>query len=167
MRLRLDVVKESDPEEQRGPRIDYDALSAELGAFAERLAPCGCRELSAALSFVTSGRIRELNAIYRGVDEETDVLSFPLWEIEGGFSPENWEELPLGDIVVSPEYVFDVCENRNIDYNDEIILVIIHGALHLLGFDHDSEERELEMWREQEFLRDRYFERSSEFGGSK
>ncbi|MDR1516057.1 MAG: rRNA maturation RNase YbeY [Synergistaceae bacterium] len=147
MLLRLEVAG------ARKPEIDCALLSRELGAFAVKFAPDGCRELSAALSFVTPASIRELNAKYRGVDQETDVLSFPLWETDGAFNPPlGWEILPLGDIVVSPEYVFNSAEERKIDYNNETVLVIIHGALHLLGFDHDSDEREREMWRIQDAL---------------
>ncbi|MDR0617161.1 MAG: rRNA maturation RNase YbeY [Synergistaceae bacterium] len=139
------------------PDVDYALLSRALGAFAENHAPGGCREMSAALSFVPPKRIRELNARYRSLDEETDVLSFPLWETSGAFSPpDGWEDLPLGDIVVSPEYVFNSAKERKIDYNDEIVLMIIHGTLHLLGFDHDSTERELKMWSAQDALLNEY-----------
>jgi probable rRNA maturation factor len=139
------------------PDVDCALLSRGLGAFAVNYAPDGCREMSAALSFVPSERIRELNAEYRGLDQETDVLSFPLWEASGVFSPpDGWDDLPLGDIVVSPEYVFNSAKERKIDYNNEIALVIIHGALHLLGFDHDSREREHEMWGAQDALLNEY-----------
>jgi probable rRNA maturation factor len=157
MRLRLDVVRGDDAADELGEPIDCDALASVLGVFAQALAAGGRRELSIALSFVTPQRIRELNAAYRGVDEETDVLSFPLWETDGAFSPpDGWEDLPLGDVVVSAGYVFQSCLSRNIDYNDEIIITIIHGALHLVGFDHDTEERERVMWREQEALAENY-----------
>jgi probable rRNA maturation factor len=153
MRLRFDVVK---GDAGLGGPIDFEALAAQLGVFAEPLVH-GCKELSVALSFVAPGGIRELNARYRDIDEETDVLSFPLWEMDGRFQPpEGWEDLPLGDVVVSPEYVSGSAKDKNIDYNNEIILVIIHGVLHLLGFDHDTGEREREMWRVQDALVQRY-----------
>jgi probable rRNA maturation factor len=140
------------------PNVDGESLAAELGSVAEGFVPGGCGEISIALSFVPPGRIRELNARHRGVDEETDVLSFPLWEECGAFRPpDGWDELPLGDVVVSPAYVFNSAKDRNIDYNSEIILVIVHGALHLLGFDHDTEGREREMWGIQEALVEKYF----------
>jgi probable rRNA maturation factor len=138
-------------------------LSRELGDLAARYAPDGCGELTAALSFVSPARIRELNQKYRGIDCETDVLSFPLWESDGEFRPpDGWGTLPLGDIVVSPEYVFYSARERKIDYNNEIVLVIIHGVLHLLGFDHDTEEREREMWRVQDALLAGYVFKSSQ-----
>jgi probable rRNA maturation factor len=156
MLLRLETV-DCDHGGQSLPEIDTSLLSRGLGACAVNYAPDGCREMSAALSFVSSKRIRELNAEYRGLDQETDVLSFPLWEASGVFSPpDGWDDLPLGDIVVSPEYVFNSAKERKIDYNGETALVIIHGALHLLGFDHDTEEREREMWRIQDALLNEY-----------
>jgi probable rRNA maturation factor len=167
MRLRLDTVMGEGAGKDPVPVIDADILSDELGAFAGRYAPDGCREMTAALSFVSPETIREMNSRYRNVDQETDVLSFPLWETQEGFSPPGgWDELPLGDIVISPEYIYNSAKERNIDYNSEIILVIIHGALHLLGFDHDTDEREREMWSIQETLVERYFSRSRHVLGS-
>ncbi|MDR3254861.1 MAG: rRNA maturation RNase YbeY [Synergistaceae bacterium] len=154
MRLRLDVVGRED-----SCGIDYDVLADVLGAFAGRIAPEDCRELSVALSFVSPEDIRELNVRYREVDEETDVLSFPLWEEGGRFAPPEWEELPLGDVVVSPGYISDSAGKGNMDYNSEIILVIVHGVLHLLGFDHDNDERKSGMWSAQEALLRGYFSR--------
>ena len=161
MLLRLELVAGAAGQPYE-PSVDCDLLSRELGAFAAGYAPDGCREMTAALSFAAPGDIRELNLKYRGIDQETDVLSFPLWETEGEFRPPaGWETLPLGDIVVSPEYVFYSARERKIDYNDEIVLVIIHGALHLLGFDHDTEERERLMWSAQDALLAGYVLKSS------
>jgi probable rRNA maturation factor len=102
--------------------------------------------------------MRELNFGYRDVDEETDVLSFPLWETENGFEPPaGWDEIPLGDVVISPEYVLKEAETGNIDYNHEIILVMVHGVLHLIGYDHDTKDREDEMFALQNALVRDYF----------
>ena len=162
MRVRLDIV--NDGAAGHEPRIDCETLGLELGSLAENLASKGCAscaEISAVVSFVSAERIRGLNAMYRGIDEETDVLSFPLWEAEGVFSPPQWDDLPLGDVVVSPEYVFKTANSGDLYYNSEIILVVIHGVLHLLGFDHDTEEKERVMWREQESLLKGYFAKSA------
>jgi probable rRNA maturation factor len=98
-----------------------------------------------------------LNDMYRHVQEPTDVLSFPLWEEEGVFAPlASWSDLPLGDIVISPEYVRENAKRVGAGYEGELALVIIHGFLHLIGFDHDTDEREREMWEIQEKLRDDY-----------
>jgi probable rRNA maturation factor len=160
VRLRLDVAGGDDC----GTPVDYGALSNLLGAFADRFS-LPCRELSVSLSFVPPVDIRGLNARFRGLDEETDVLSFPLWEEEGLFSPPEWDDLPLGDVVVSPACVSSSAGMANMDYNSEIILVIVHGVLHLLGFDHDTEERRREMWREQEALVREYLTGTAARGG--
>ncbi len=73
--------------------------------------------------FVSSEYIRELNEKYRHIDSPTDVLSFPISNDNRG-----------GEIYISPEYVF---ENFNGDeFEEEILRLIIHGTLHILGYDH-------------------------------
>jgi probable rRNA maturation factor len=110
------------------------------------------------LSFVEDDKMLALNALYREIDEPTDVLSFPLWEEEGRFCPpEEWSDPPLGDVVVSPAFVRASADGEGLDYAGEIVLMIVHGTLHLVGFDHDTDERENEMRRAQESLRSRFF----------
>lgn len=73
--------------------------------------------------FVSSEYIHELNEKYRHIDSPTDVLSFPISNDNRG-----------GEIYISPEYVF---ENFNGDeFEEEILRLIIHGTLHILGYDH-------------------------------
>lgn len=99
------------------------------------------------LSFVTPEEIRELNRDYRGVDESTDVLSFPLIDDE----PVNVPELPLlslGDIVICPEETTRL--HPELSPHDAVCLMIAHSFLHLLGYDHDTEEKQAEMWRLQD-----------------
>ncbi len=102
--------------------------------------------------------IRQLNERWRGVDEATDVLSFP------AHSPQDMPEAPrhLGDIVISipcaERYVESQDHQRrmaselgtspeNLNWNliDEVSFLFVHGLLHLLGYDHDEPERESEM----------------------
>ena len=99
------------------------------------------------LSFVSPEEIRELNRDYRNVDEATDVLSFPLLENE----PVSVPELPLlslGDIVICPEETARL--HPELDSYEAICLMISHSFLHLLGYDHDTEEKQAEMWSLQE-----------------
>ena len=108
--------------------------------------PC---ELSVLLT--DDAGIHVLNRQFRGVDRPTDVLSFPLWEEDGVFSPPTgWSTLPLGDIVLCPVYIADHAEAENLHYNSELLLMIIHGALHLVGYDHDTPEKKSAMWSVQE-----------------
>lgn len=162
MRLVFDVVVGEDLEEPR-PEPDYEALSAATGDFLASAGLDSYPGLRVCLSYVSENGIRLLNHRYRKMDEPTDVLSFPLWEEEGRFSPpEGWEELPLGDVVLCPRYIRESARRENMDYNGEIILALVHGILHLTGFDHDSEERKRAMWDAQAVVVGAYFDRKEE-----
>lgn len=105
------------------------------------------------LSSLSEPEMRGVNMEYREIDSATDVLSFPLWEEDGVFDPpEGWDVLPLGDIVVCPDIIAKSAEEAKKAFLEELTLVLCHGALHLCGFDHDSEEREKEMWEWQNSL---------------
>ncbi len=79
-----------------------------------------------AVEFVSAERIAELNAAHRGKDGPTDVLSFP---VDGGDPSPGPAE--LGDIVICPEHTADLRE------------AIVHGALHLTGMDHETDDGEM------------------------
>ena len=117
---------------------------------------CLCTEVS--LSFVDSTRIRGLNLNYREIDAPTDILSFPLWEEDYLFSPpEGWECLPLGDIVICPEKISENAAENNKSFIEELVLVMSHGLLHLIGYDHTDNESEKKMWAEQDRMVDQFF----------
>ena len=78
--------------------------------------------------------IRSLNRLYRKVDEETDVLTFPA---------DN--PLLLGDIAISAPYAERQATARGVSLEQELAYLAIHGALHLAGFDDESDEDRLEM----------------------
>lgn len=111
-----------------GAHGDADGPTApevqELCALA--LSSAGIEDGHVAVEFVSEGRIRELNREYRGIDEPTDVLSFGV--DEAGAVPGPRE---LGDIVICPEHTEDVRE------------AIVHGALHLTGMDHETDNGEM------------------------
>ncbi|MDI9387922.1 MAG: rRNA maturation RNase YbeY [Synergistota bacterium] len=141
---------------------DPDAAAQELAARAEevfaraleRMFPEGALPPRAevSLSFLPLERMREQNRTYRGIDEPTDVLSFPLWEEDGEFRPScALPVLPLGDILICPEYVRS-CTPDEDAFNREMALLVSHGFLHLLGWDHDNDEREAKMSRAAESL---------------
>jgi len=121
----------------------------------------GVKEAEISLSFADEAEMSELNGRYRGESVATDVLSFPLWEDENGFNPPaEWEKLPLGDIVVCPETVAQNAVNNDKSAEEEMVLVISHGFLHLIGFDHDTKEHEDRMWEKQEELVRSFFSAS-------
>jgi probable rRNA maturation factor len=90
-------------------------------------ASAGVADGHVAVEFVDAARIRELNRDHRGRDEPTDVLSFPI----DGVAQQPPGAAELGDVVICPEHTADLRE------------AVIHGALHLLGMDHETDEGEM------------------------
>lgn len=94
------------------------------------------------LSFVDNKEIRELNKQFRGIDKETDVLSFPL--LDNDFDVELGE-VSLGDIVISLEKALEQSIEYNHSIEREVCFLVCHSMFHLLGYDHDTEENTKEM----------------------
>jgi probable rRNA maturation factor len=90
------------------------------------LASAGIDQGHVAIDFVDEERIRDLNREYRELDEPTDVLSFGVDEDGPSAGPRE-----LGDIVICPEHTADLRE------------AIVHGALHLTGMDHETDDGEM------------------------
>jgi len=93
--------------------------------------------------------IQELNKEYRGKDSTTDVLSFPL---ETSFTEESIFGMPLGSIIIAESFVKEKAEALGHSLQDELSLLFIHGMLHLLGFDHESDDGEMRA-REKELIK--------------
>lgn len=93
-------------------------------------------------------KIQELNKEYLGNDAPTDVLSFPSG---GEIDPETGAQY-LGDIMISFPYAQRQALSLGNSVKDEIQLLVIHGVLHLLGYDHLEDEDKAEMWQIQEAL---------------
>jgi len=107
---------------------------------------CGCpTDSEVSISFMNAKEIRVLNQDYRGKDTATDVLSFPVnSELALGNS------IALGDIVVSMEAAQQQAEEYGHDLDRELAFLVVHGMLHLLGYDHETPEDEAEMCAAQE-----------------
>lgn len=118
------------------------------------------------LLFVDNEEIKEINNDTRGINRETDVLSFPMLEYEDKnvfkeiykdykFSPADFdgEELVLGDIVISLEKALEQSEEFNHSYEREASYLVVHSVLHLLGYDHmEEDEKNVMRNREEEIL---------------
>lgn len=89
--------------------------------------------------------IRELNRNYRGVDRPTDVLAFS--QLEGREFPSDSAPITLGDIVISVETAARQAGEHGHSLQDELDLLTVHGVLHLLGYDDQTEEEAEEMRR--------------------
>ncbi len=94
-------------------------------------------EKKSELSIVLTGdlEVRKLNKLYRGKNRTTDVLSFPL--LEGKRLMAGSElYLPLGDVVISVAQTKRQASEHGKDFRQELALLLMHGILHLLGYDH-------------------------------
>jgi len=112
--------------------VDEDGLSALAG---RTLRSEGRRRGELSISFVTSEEIETLHRRYMDEPGPTDVLAFPLDD----------DDL-LGDVVVCPE----VAAANNPDVHGELRLLVVHGVLHLLGYDHEEDAERRAMWAKQE-----------------
>ncbi|MBP0982435.1 MAG: rRNA maturation RNase YbeY [Oscillospiraceae bacterium] len=108
------------------------------------------------VTFVDNEGIRALNNEHRGIDRETDVLSFPLGDDDGyEIDPDN-DAIMLGDIVISLERAAQQAEEYGHSYRREVAFLITHSLFHLLGYDHvNSEEEEKLMFGKQEKVLDK------------
>ena len=100
------------------------------------------------VTFTDNEGIHELNKKFREVDKPTDVLSFPLFDFEGGTDEPPVDEIMsnLGDIVISLEKAKEQAEEYGHSFEREVAFLCVHSMLHLLGYDHEtSEEDEVEM----------------------
>jgi len=111
---------------------------------------------------VDNSYIQELNLIYRGKNEATDVLSFAMNEL-GDEEPDldfSGDINILGDIVISLEQAQNQCEQFGHSLERELGYLVVHGMLHLLGYDHENEEEKKLMRKlEEKVMRDVKLER--------
>lgn len=127
-----------------------DAVDMMIGAAHTVLEQHDCEsgtELS--IELADNERVRTLNAQFRGVDSVTDVLSFPA---EMPPMPEDMDDMPpyLGDIAIAMPYARAQAERLQHDETHSLMLMVAHGVLHLLGYDHDTPDNRAEMWAAQE-----------------
>ena len=122
--------------------LDVEVFGAELApgapppAEVRRLcalatASAGVADGHLAIEYVDERRIAQLNAEHRSKAGPTDVLSFPIDGIAGQVGGEVEAERELGDVVICPEHTVDLRE------------AIVHGVLHLVGFDHETDDGEM------------------------
>ena len=91
-----------------------------------------------AVAFISDRRMKELNKFFRGKDSTTDVLSFTQEPDE--FDPDSNN---LGDIVISVEQAAKQAEENGLTLENEIKQLILHGVLHLCGYDHETDSGEM------------------------
>lgn len=96
--------------------------------------------------------IRSLNSQYRGKNMSTDVLSFALNEGDEPSIIDGPPENLLGDIIISLEKAAEQAEEYGHSQEREVAFLTLHGLLHLLGYDHETEDDKAEMRREEEYV---------------
>lgn len=113
------------------------------------------------INIVDDHTIHQLNNDYRQVDEPTDVLAFPIHNDEIDEQYDRRMPLLLGDLVVSVERAKEQAKIYGHSFERELGFLIVHGFLHLLGYDHLTADDEAEMFERQEkLLKDFGLERS-------
>ena len=116
---------------QRKTKIDIKAWETFAARAAEAV---GKSNSSATVAFVSDKTIRQLNRQFRGVDKATDVLSFPA----GDSDKSN-----LGDVAISVETAARQAKENGLTFNEEVAQLILHGLLHLCGYDHETDNGEM------------------------
>jgi probable rRNA maturation factor len=101
------------------------------------------RSATISVTFLSAAEMQDLNREHKGHDRPTDVISFALPQPDGGLA---------GDIYICPTVARHEAAERGITEREELIRLVVHGTLHVLGLDHpEGEERESsEMWQRQE-----------------
>jgi len=95
--------------------------------------------------------VAELNRDFRGIDSPTDVLSFPADPLPPELADQLGDEAPyLGDLIIAYPYALSQAEREHHPPSDSFMLLVVHGTLHLLGYDHNTPETRAEMWSAQD-----------------
>jgi probable rRNA maturation factor len=116
---------------QRSKKIDTKAWET----FAARaIDAIGKKGSSATIAFVSDKTSRQLNRRFRGIDRATDVLSFPT---------EDSDKTNLGDIAISVDTAAQQARENGLKFDEEVAQLILHGLLHLSGYDHETDNGEM------------------------
>lgn len=123
-------------------RQDIPVDGSSLAALARAcLAAEGRPNAELSVSFVDEVEMTDLHVRYLGEAGATDVLSFEQDSHDGGM---------LGDVVICPAYAARTAAEAGADLDRELRLLLVHGILHLLGYDHEADDERAVMWARQE-----------------
>ena len=147
--MRLDIILDADPEWDSNTRWDELARSAATAAIAESAFPQladGPRAVEISLRLAGDDEVRLLNAQWRGKDKATNVLSFPMAEgAELADAAADGPELMLGDIIMAHGVCGREAEAKAVPIERHAAHLMVHGTLHLLGYDHQDEAQAADM----------------------
>ncbi|MEO1168452.1 MAG: rRNA maturation RNase YbeY [Pseudomonadota bacterium] len=130
---------------------DWDVLALKAVTEAALQTPHGdlvneAATVEISVKLADNSEVQALNAAYRGKDKPTNVLSFPMVQADmlAGLANSDDGEILLGDIVLAREVCAAEAEAKHIAIADHATHLIVHGMLHLLGYDHETGEAEAE-----------------------
>lgn len=113
-------------------------------------------EVEVTLIFISEPEMSAYNERFLDRSGPTDVLAFPVEDLLPGVVPETDPQGPplmLGDVIIAPGYVRRQAESNGVGFDDEMALMVTHGILHLLGYDHvEDDDAERMEARERELL---------------
>lgn len=138
---------------QRKVRVAVSPLEKFLRSAQRQL---GIPGAEVSVCFITRAEMAKLNQTYRKKSGPTDVLSFPLQEHGSKERTASRKPLParghrapfLGDIAISPEEARKYAKRNHRSFPDELRVLILHGILHLLGYDHETDDGEMDRLEE-------------------
>ena len=151
------ILVESDSSEEWDSSDSWEELAetavraaVSVSDWAELLSAPLSMEVS--VKFSTDEHVRALNAAWRGKDKPTNVLSFPMIEADllESIAGAGEGEALLGDIVLAHGVCRREAEEKGIAVRDHAAHLVVHGTLHLLGYDHEEDEAEAEAMEEVE-----------------
>lgn len=108
------------------------------------------RECEVSVTFVDEDEIQSLNRDYRNKDSVTDVLSFPTLDDDCEIVPFDDEAIMLGDVIICAKRCAEQAKEFGHSLEREVAYLTIHSVLHLLGYDHMTDEEEKEMTGKQD-----------------
>jgi len=143
----LDIILDADPEWDSSSGWADLARSAATAAIAESAFPQlaeGTRPVEISVRLAGDDEVQQLNAQWRGKDKATNVLSFPMAGADD-FQSAHESELMLGDIILARGVCAAEAAEKAIPVDQHAAHLLVHGTLHLLGYDHGDDRQAADM----------------------
>ena len=143
--IETEVLAEGWPDETDWAALGTRAVDAAIAASPHRRLTLCIQRIEVSIKLTDDDEVQALNLSYRGKDKPTNVLSFPMVmpDLIAAIANAGEEEILLGDIVLARQTCSREANERDISIADHATHLIVHGTLHLLGYDHiDDDEAE-------------------------
>ena len=144
--IETEVLAEGWPDETDWTALGTRAVDAAIAASPHRRLTLCVQRIEVSIKLTDDDEVQALNLSYRGKDKPTNVLSFPMVmpDLIAAIANAGEEEILLGDIVLAYQTCAREADERGISIADHATHLIVHGTLHLLGYDHiDDDEAEM------------------------